>query len=116
MGTSRVTTHVCLFVGVVCAVVLSASGPVLAVAKAKKVICSQINSSEELAEIRRKYGEKIMGQEEFWQARKDCSYCTLAFLEKVEPLAEPFRIDKRDMRGWVVLDGKQGFDWPSEIS
>ena len=90
------------------------SGPVLAVAKAKKVICSQINNPEDLAGIRRKYGEGIMAQEEFWQSRADCRYCTLIFLEGVKPLPEPFRISKNDMRGWVVLDGREGFNFPSK--
>ena len=92
------------------------SGPVLAVGRAGRIIYREINGPKDLAAIRREYGQEIMAQEDFWQSRSNCRYCTLAFLEKVEPLAEPFRIDKRDMRGWVVLDGKQGFDWPSEIS
>ena len=92
------------------------SGSVLAVARAKKVICSQINKPQDLARIRREYGEEIMAQENFWQSRADCRYCTLIFLEGVKPLSEPFRISKKDMRGWVVLDGRQGFDWPKQIS
>ena len=92
------------------------SGAVLAVARAAKVLYRQINGPKDLATIRREYGKVIMAQEDFWKERSSCRYCTLIFLEQVQPLAEPFRIDKRDMRGWVVLDGKQGFDWPSEIS
>ena len=36
------------------------------------------------------------------------------FYPRCQRLAEPFRISKNDMRGWVVLDGKQGFDWPRD--
>ncbi len=90
------------------------SGPVLAVGQAAKVVYRRINSSKDLARIRREYGEEIMAQEEFWEANQECHYCTLVFLEKVRALAAPFRIDKRDMRGWVVLDGKEGFNWRSE--
>ena len=92
------------------------SGPVLAVARTAKVINRQINSPKDLATIRRKYGVKIMAEDVFWQERSNCPYCTLIFVAQVQTLAEPFRIDKRDMRGWVVLDGRQGFDWPSEIN
>ena len=87
------------------------SGEVLAVARAAKTIYREINGPNELASIRRQYGQEIMAQEEFWQARKDCRYCSLIFLRQVRPLSKPFRINKRDMRGWVVLDGRQGFDW-----
>ena len=92
------------------------SGPVLAVSQAEKVVYRQINGSKDLETIRRQYGEEIMAQEEFWKVRQECRYCTLVFLKNVRALAKPFRIDKRDMRGWVVLDGWQGFDWPKQIS
>ena len=92
------------------------SGPVLAVGQAAKVICRQINGLEDLERIRREYGEEIMAQDEFWKARQTCRYCTLVFLKNVQALAEPFRIDKCDLRGWVVLDGKQGFNWPGGAS
>lgn len=87
------------------------SGPVLAVAQAGKVISRQINGPEDIKAIRKEYGEEIMAQEEFWESRRACRYCTLIFLKNVQTLAEPFRIDKHDMRGWVVLDGKQGFNF-----
>ena len=90
------------------------SGPVLAVGQAAKVVYRRINGPKDLARIRREYGQEIMAQEEFWKARQECCYCTLVFLEKVQTLAEPFRIDKRDMRGWVVLYGKEGFKWRGE--
>ena len=90
------------------------SGPVLAVARASKVICQQIDSPEELAGIRREYGQEIMAREDFWESKNNCRYCTLVFLEGVEALSKPFRINKNDMRGWVLVDGGQGFDWPNK--
>ena len=92
------------------------SGPVLAVAQAAKVVYKQIHGPKDLATIRRQLGEDIMAQEEFWRSRANCRYCTLIFLEGVEPLSEPFRISKNDMRAWVVLDGTQGFSWPGGAS
>ena len=53
-----------------------------------------------------------MAKDDFWEARDGAGYCTLIFLEEVRELREPFRISKNDMRGWVVLDGTEGFDFP----
>lgn len=92
------------------------SGPILAVARAQKVVCRQIDGPKEIEAIRKEYGEEIVAQDEFWESCRECRYCTLIFLKNVQALTEPFRIDKRDMRGWVVLDGKQGFSWPGNSS
>ena len=89
---------------------------VLAVGQAGKVISQRINGPENIEAIRKEYGEEIMAQEDFWESHKECRYCTLVFLKNVQALAEPFRIDKRDMRAWVVLDGKQRFIWPANSS
>jgi hypothetical protein len=56
-----------------------------------------------------------MAKDGFWESNSGAEYCTLIFLEGVRALREPFRIDKNDMRGWVVLDGKEGFSWPGEV-
>ena len=90
------------------------SGLVRGVAKAGKVICRRIDGSDDLAKIQQEYGEGIMAKDDFWQSSCQASYCTLIFLEGVRALARPFRISKKDMRGWVVLDGTQGFDFPAE--
>ena len=85
------------------------SGPVRAVARAGKVISRRIDGPKDLAKIRQKYGKGIMAKDDFWQLNCQARYCTLIFLKGVRVLAEPFRISKKDMRGWVVLDGKQSF-------
>ena len=92
------------------------SGPVRGVARAGKLIFRRINSSQDLAMIRQEYGERIMAKDAFWQSRDGAGYCTLIFLEEVRELSKPFRINKNDMRGWVVLDGTEGFDFPQEGS
>ncbi len=90
------------------------SGPVRGVARAGKVIFRRINGREDLKMIRQEYGERIMAKDDFWESRDAAGYCTLIFLEGVRALGEPFRISKKDMRGWVVLDGTEGFDFPSK--
>ncbi len=88
------------------------SGLVRGLAKAGKVICRRIDGPGDLREIRQEYGGRIMAKDDFWEARDGAGYCTLIFLEGVRALREPFRISKNDMRGWVVLDGTEGFDFP----
>ena len=90
------------------------SGPVRGLAKAGKVICRRIDGPEDLREIRQEYGGEIMAKDGFWESNGGAGYCTLIFLEEVRGIREPFWISKRDMRGWVVLDGKQGFDLPRD--
>ncbi|MCK4851279.1 MAG: ASCH domain-containing protein, partial [Phycisphaerae bacterium] len=79
------------------------SGPVRGVARAGKVIFRRINGSEDLRRIREEYGKEIMAKDAFWESNCGAEYCTLIFLEGVRGLGEPFRINKNDMRGWVVL-------------
>ena len=90
------------------------SGPVRGVARVGKVIFRRINGSQDLAMIRQEYGERIMAKDDFWESNGGAGYCTLIFLEGVRGLSKPFRISKNDMRGWVVLDGTEGFDFPAE--
>lgn len=90
------------------------SGLVRGVARAGKVVFRRINDCQELAMIRQEYGERIMANDDFWESNGGARYCTLIFLEGVRGLSKPFRINKNDMRGWVVLDGTEGFDFPSE--
>ena len=90
------------------------SGAVRGVARAGKIIFRRINGREDLAIIRQEYGEGIMAKDAFWESNCGAEYCTLIFLEGVRVLRKPFRISKNDMRGWVVLDGTEGFDFPSK--
>ena len=89
------------------------SGPVRALATAGKIICRRITTPKDLKAIRQKYNQWIIAKDDFWESRNAAGYCTLIFLEDVQPLAQPFRISKNDMRAWVVLDGTEGFDFPA---
>ena len=90
------------------------SGPVLGLATAGKVICRRITCPEDLSLIRQDYNQRIMAEDDFWESSHAARYCTLIFLKAVRTLPEPFRISKKDMRAWVLLDGRQGFDLPSK--
>ena len=90
----------------------ASSGPVLGTARAGRVIFKEIRDGADLAQIRRRYGKRICAADDFWQSADRARYCSLIFLEDVRAIRKSFRIRKRDMRAWVVLDGGQGFDWP----
>jgi len=58
-----------------------------------------------LAFIKAKFGPAICpADSSFWQERKEASVATLILIDKVTPI-EPFKIEKRDRRGWVVFNG-----------
>ena len=62
---------------------------------------------EDVEEIHKKYNGQILGDEEYWQyVGESCKCGFLAWLRDVRRI-EPIKINKKDMRGWVVLrDGK----------
>ena len=88
------------------------SGPVLAVARAERVIFQRIQTIDDLEQIRTQFSRGIGATDEFWASVEQVRYCSLIFLADVCRLSKPFRISKKDMRGWVLLDGTQLFDWP----
>jgi hypothetical protein len=60
-----------------------------------------------LAFIKAKFGPAICPADpSFWKERKDASVATLILIDKVTPV-EPFKIEKRDRRGWVVFNGAE---------
>ena len=91
------------------------SGPVVGLAIANRVICQAINSPNDLSSIKKEFGQRILAKDEFWKSASHARYCTLVFLKEVQTLPQPFRINKKDMRAWVVLDGNQSFDFPPDM-
>jgi len=58
-----------------------------------------------LAFIKSKFGQAICpADSSFWEERKGSSVATLILIDKITPIG-PFKIDKRDRRGWVVFNG-----------
>jgi len=59
---------------------------------------------DEIKEIKLKYGEKIVADEEYWQRKNGSKYASLIFIGQTTPfITSPIKINKRDLRGWVVL-------------
>jgi hypothetical protein len=58
---------------------------------------------ESLAEIKQKYSEALCAQDPtFWEERKGALFASLMSVQHVQAIP-PVLIEKRDRRGWVVL-------------
>src|SRR3989344_8481431 len=69
--------------------------------RVNKVIFYDGLSSEDILEIKRKYGGKIAADEEYWKDKLASKYGTLIFIgESSRFLTSPIRVPKKDLRGW----------------
>ncbi len=84
------------------------SGPVCATASVKKIVEFENLSPGRMEQIKAKYNGRILGGEDYWADKRESRYGVLVWIEKVERI-EPVRIEKKDWRAWVVLDGKEDF-------
>jgi hypothetical protein len=55
-----------------------------------------------IAPVRREYDHEIRADAAFWASKEDARFASLIRVAHVRELPH-FRVDKRDMRGWVVL-------------
>ncbi len=79
------------------------AGPVWAEAVVKNVIFFENLTPAAIKKIHRKYNNLIMGADDFWQARQNCRFCTLIWLEKVEKIT-PYRLKTRGMQAWLIRE------------
>jgi hypothetical protein len=86
----------------------ASGGPVCATATAARVEYYLKLTPEKVAEIRRRYGAGIGGDDAVWTELMDRKCGFLVWLANVERI-EPVRIEKKDWRAWVVL--KPGKDF-----
>jgi len=78
------------------------AGPIRAVASASSVRVFEDLTPAGVDEIRRTFDAGIRAIPDFWLKKRDATAATLIWLASVCPL-RPFRVHKRDRRGWVVL-------------
>lgn len=69
---------------------------------AAEVDCRQISGPGDLLAIRQEHGQGICAPNEFWEAQIAKKFATLVLVGEARPLP-PVPVQKRDMRGWVVL-------------
>lgn len=78
------------------------SGPIVGLCKVSNAWSYALEKGS-WREIRREYAAALCAQDpKFWAQRKDASFVTLMRIGDVLPI-EPIMIEKRDRRGWVVL-------------
>ncbi len=84
------------------------SGKVCAVGIAGKVMNFKGLTCQRIMQLKRKLNRRILGDDLYWEQKKDCSWGVLIWLKDVKAI-EPIRIDKKDWRGWVVLTEERDF-------
>lgn len=82
------------------------SGPIRGQAEIAKVIFFSDLTPESVICIKKEYNNRLRADDEFWEAKMDAKYATLMFLRDVQELPSQ-EFEKKDRRGWVVLDHKQ---------
>lgn len=82
-------------------------GPIMGLATVGNATHLRISSPAEFVEIADRYGPALCVEaSEFWEQRKNASYCTLIELRNIERF-EMDKVRKRDRLGWVVLQREQ---------
>ncbi len=87
-------------------VVKKTGGAIEGVFEAGNVISYKHLTPEKLDEIKQKYSNDICSNSDpdFWTYRSKAKYATLVQVKKHKRI-NPFKIEKRDRRAWVVLNG-----------
>jgi len=71
----------------------------------KKVVFYDGLTLTDLKQLKEVYGKEIAADEKFWKEKESCKYATLIFIGEVQTfITPPIRFNKRDQRGWVILD------------
>lgn len=84
------------------------SGPVCAISTIGWVETFESLTPAEIRAIKKEYNHLILGEDSYWREKSNCRFGVLVAVKEVEKI-EPFSIDKKDWRAWVVL--KEGKDF-----
>lgn len=84
------------------------SGPVTATAEISYVKHFDNLTTEQITELKRKYNQHIIGNEQYWQEKMNARFGILVWLKNVMPITPVF-IRKADWRAWVVLTKNEHF-------
>ncbi|MDE5888746.1 MAG: ASCH domain-containing protein [Bacilli bacterium] len=83
-------------------VVKKSGGGVVAYFTIKDIKFIDLNKVS-IKEIEATYSKELCVSDEFWEQKKDSSYATLMFIDKLVKV-NSFKINKKGMQTWVVLD------------
>jgi hypothetical protein len=79
-----------------------AGGPIVGIARVRTVWSYELDDSS-WAMIQERFAKALRAQDpEFWERKRRASYATLMLIDQVLEL-EPVDWEKRDRRGWVVV-------------
>ncbi len=84
------------------------SGPVCAVAKVKRAENFENLTTSEIRKLKKLYNHLIRADSDYWKQKRKSKVGVLVWIDGVKPI-EPFDIDKKDWRAWVVLSKKKDF-------
>ena len=84
------------------------SGPVCAAAKVSAFAEFKNLTPAKITKLKAEFNNKICGEDEYWKFKSDCRFAVLVWLKNVKSI-KPVRIDKKDLRAWVVLSQGQNF-------
>lgn len=83
-------------------VVKKSGGGIVAYFTIKEIKFINLNEVS-INEIKNKYNNELCVSEDFWEQKKDSSYATLMFIDRLVKL-ESFKINKKGMQTWIVLE------------
>ncbi len=83
-------------------VIKKSGGGLVAYFTIKNIIFFDLNEIS-INVIKEKYNKELCVSNEFWEQKKDSSYATLIFIDKLVKL-ESFKINKKGMQTWIVLN------------
>ena len=86
----------------------ASAGPVCGLATVEDVKYYEDLVPERIVEIRRRYGDRIGGDDSVWESMMDCESGVLIWLGDVRRIG-PIRIYKKDSRAWVLLTEGRDF-------
>ena len=78
-------------------------GPFFALAVVDRLWTTDNLTPELIDSLRRQFNKLIHGTPEYWKARRDCRYATLAWLRDVQPTTLHPRYSPQNMRAWYTL-------------
>jgi ASC-1-like (ASCH) protein len=84
------------------------SGPVCAVAKVQAVRQFENLTPGKIQQLKTQHNSLILGENEYWESKRDCKYGVLIRLADVRHI-KPVFINKHYWRAWVVLTEKENF-------
>lgn len=73
--------------------------------RVKKVIFFDGLTEEDFKQIKKDYEGALQVDDNYWEAKANSRYGTLIWIDQTQQfLTSPVKFNKKDLRGWVVLD------------